>query len=193
MKYPIATYEKGFTLVEVLIALTIFSIAIAGIVTVSAQGSLNVNATRNRLVAGYLADEGIELMRAMRDTSVVQALSGTPPGTAATGWNAFQAMADANCGLSFCDIDPMFPAVPFPSAASFDCPTTTGSGCQLFYDPSGYYTHTGGTPSIFSRAISVVNRSPDEEEIISVVTWHDGVSPIRTVRVVEDLYNYYKP
>ena len=186
--------NKGFTIVEVLISLTIFSIAVAGVITVAVQGSLNVNAARNKVTASYLADEGVELMRSMRDTAVVNA----GVGFEAAGWTAFNSPAFASlCITASCDIDPTNNAGsdPYPSASNISDCTPTAGFCHLYYVPStGYYTGVvttpGLTPSIFSRGIRLTVLNPDEIQITSTVQWTEG-TVVQSVTQTETLFNWY--
>jgi prepilin-type N-terminal cleavage/methylation domain-containing protein len=187
--------ERGFTIVEVLISLTIFSIAVAGVITVAAQGGLNVNAVRNKLIASYLADEGIELMRGVRDTYVVQ----EPIGDEDKGWTAFTAaVAACSSGPSTlpCDVDALNTsgAARFPDVSNIvACPL---AGCPLYYDTAtGFYRNfwSGPAPaSVFSRKITVdpVPLSPDEMKITVTVSWKDGIAP-QSITESEHIFNWY--
>ncbi|MEI8130493.1 MAG: prepilin-type N-terminal cleavage/methylation domain-containing protein [bacterium] len=187
--------ERGFTIVEVLIALTIFSIAVAGVITVAAQGGLTINIARNKLVATYLADEGIELVRGLRDTDV----AGVPADSRSTGWASFVS-GIAPCATSTsvsCDIDATnyAGATIFPNVANIvSCPVT---GCPLYYDvSSGFYkdTWSAGVPpvSVFARKITVdpVPLSTDEVTVTVTVTWKDGITPMSLTHT-EELFNWY--
>lgn len=190
--------EYGFTLVEVLISLTIFSIAVAGVITVAIQGSSNVNAARNKVEASYLADEGIELMRGMRDTAVVNAVASG--GTEDDGWLAFISPAYAGlCATAPCDIDPTNNSGvdPYPSASSIsDCSSYPGSMCPLYYIPStGYYTSVvtmpGLSPSVFKRTIQIdTTLGPNQVRITSKVEWTEGLTN-PSVTQTEVLFNWY--
>lgn len=189
---PHTKKEYGFTLVEVLISLTLFSIAITGVITVAAQGGINVNAARNRVTATYLADEGLELMRGFRDTNIVSAGIGFET----TGWNNF-VTSSTPCQTAVCDIDPTNVgggiSLPFPAVANIvPCPLGI---CHLYHTTTGYYTSiTDGLPtttvSMFSRGISVSIVSPTEVHVTSTVTWNEGVLP-QSVVVDENLFNWY--
>ena len=192
--------EFGFTIVEVLISLTIFSIAITGVITVAAQGSLNINAARNRVTAAYLAVEGIELMRAMRDTAVVEAGIGFED----IGWGNFTTALSGYCTpMVPCDIDvtdlSSVTANHYPSSANFTaCGGVAGPFCPLYYDDrltvgSGFYTNypiPGVDPSIFSRSIIARIIRPDEVAVESTVTWKEGVTT-QTITQTENIYNWY--
>lgn len=78
--------QKGFTLVETLVAVSIFSISILGLLVVLTQGIADTGYAKKKMMAGYLAQEGIEYVRNMRDTSVLY--NATSP---QAGWDAFKA------------------------------------------------------------------------------------------------------
>ncbi len=52
--------KKGFTLIEVLVAILILSMTITGMMSVLSRGLVNINYARNKITATYLAQEGIE-------------------------------------------------------------------------------------------------------------------------------------
>lgn len=189
--------EQGFTLVEVLISLTIFSIAVTGVISVAAQGGLSVDTAKNKITASYLADEGLELMRAFRDKRVI----GYPIGSETLGWDAFISSTAGCVGSTPCDIDGTnsvgSPSVLFPDGANLTtCPST---GCPLYYNPTdGYYYNIwgfGGTPpqSRFKRRTTVVESpSGNEATITVVVTWNQGTVP-QSITVSERVFNWYNP
>lgn len=175
---------RGFTIIEVLIALTIFSIAVAGIVTVSVQGGVNITNVRNRTIAKYLAEEGIELMRGVRDTNVV---ASTVP---ATGWGNFITLvtSTANCTSSPCDVDATVPG------SIITCTTT----CPVlaYNESTGYYNHqpiggsTSNRVSPFTRNLVITSVSSDEIEVVSTVSWREGNNQ-QSIIMRESMFNWY--
>lgn len=183
--------EKGFTLVEVLISLFIFTVAVAGVITVSSQGSMNVNSAKNRVVATFLADEGIELVRGMRDTAVVNAAATGL--TESDGWDAF-VLANGTgtpCSIA-CDIDPtnLVGSIQFPDSSNVQ---PCSSYCILNNTSIGYYTSFApGTPSIFSRQIVIdATSNPEEATVTSTVTWREGIGAPLFATQTETLFNWY--
>jgi len=63
--------NNGFTLVETLVSIAIFSISILGILSVLASGVTNTTYAKNKMIAGYLAQEGIEYVRNLRDNDAL--------------------------------------------------------------------------------------------------------------------------
>lgn len=184
-------YSAGFSLVEVLIALSIFSIAVTGIITVSTQGGIGINADKNRLTANYLAQEGIELMRAKRDSYV---LSGT---TYLSGWQNFVTDVSAACEKS-CDLDVNSLSNMVPSSGQnvfYSC--VVASNCNLSYSTDGFYIHGTGSPTPFNRQLTFVvfnpsGGTPSEMEVTSTVYWKEGYIT-RSISMNESLFNWYTP
>ena len=186
--------EKGFTMVEVLVAVTLFSIAVAGVITAAVQGGININYAKMRLTANYLAQEGIELMRAKRDSYVIDNSTDFT-----SGWNAFATEALANCtSAGPCDIDVADTSTTIVGGSAplglryIPCV----SGCQITYEGGsglGYFSHSSlGTPTQYTRRLTVVTfpLSPDELQVTSTVTWQEGTST-QSVIVSESLFNWY--
>ncbi len=190
-------------MVEVLVSLALFSIAVSGVIAASVRGDINVNKSRNALTASYLADEGLELMRAMRDSSVL-----SHPGV---GWAYFTSTIPGLSGYCTsavpCDVDASNRAglSPFPEITNFSPCSTVITGvsgtagmpaafCPLYYVPSGYYdnqTTPGVQPTIFNRALVVsAGTSPDELVVTSTVVWYEGTTT-RNVVKTESMYNWY--
>ncbi|MFA6585793.1 MAG: type II secretion system protein [Candidatus Paceibacterota bacterium] len=63
--------NKGFTLVETLVAISIFSISIVAVMSVLGSGISDTNYAKNKLIASYLAQEGIEYARNFRDNDTL--------------------------------------------------------------------------------------------------------------------------
>lgn len=81
--------KGGFTIVETLVAVSIFSMSLLGIMSVLGSGVANTNYAKQKIAAIYLAQEGIEYIRNMRDTNVLYAVD------AETGWSNFLAAPKA--------------------------------------------------------------------------------------------------
>ncbi len=69
--------RAGFTLVEVLVALAIVSIALLAALRAAGQGTSNVDALRARLLAGWVAENLLAEQRARGDWPALGILSGT--------------------------------------------------------------------------------------------------------------------
>ena len=82
-----ASSTAGFTLIETLVAISIFVASVTVLLVVTGGGIKDVNSAQNKLTATYLAQEGAELIRAARDTYFMEEnarqaqISGTNPPT----------------------------------------------------------------------------------------------------------------
>ncbi|HEV7702059.1 MAG TPA: type II secretion system protein [Candidatus Paceibacterota bacterium] len=78
--------RRGFTLVETLVGLSIFTFSMLALMSVLGSGVADINYAKQKTVAGYLAQEGIEHVRNMRDNSVLYNAVDSEQ-----GWNEFKA------------------------------------------------------------------------------------------------------
>jgi len=181
--------ESGFTLIEVLVALTLFAFAITGVITIAVQNGINVNSAKNRLEANYLAQEGIELMRAKRDSYV---LSGS---SYLQGWQNFAADVTSACtGPCDVDVNSLANLVPTSGGGFYSC--VPSSVCNLSYSTDGFYIHGTGASTPFNRELTITPFTspgasfPNELQITSTVTWNEGFTT-QSLSMSESLFNWY--
>src|SRR3989338_963368 len=60
--------KSGVTLVEGLVAVSIFPLSVLAMLVSLGQGLSNIDYAKKKLIAEYLAQEGIEYVRNLRDT-----------------------------------------------------------------------------------------------------------------------------
>ncbi len=191
--------EKGFTLVEVLIAVTIFSIAVTGIITATVQSGMSINDAKYRTEANYLAGEGIELVRAMRDSYVLANL------VPSDGWthfiDDFYTVCSGPCDVdAFNDLNSSSALIHANNGTSIiPCVQSTGyNTCQLNYDTTtGFYKHNFNSVSLspFTRTITIPPlpvgaTTTNELQLTVTVSWKEGVST-QSVTMNESLFNWY--
>ena len=70
-------YKSGFTLVEALVALSILIVGIISGFILVTKALYDVTIIQDRLIASFLAQEGLELVRQIRDTNYLKTLDGT--------------------------------------------------------------------------------------------------------------------
>lgn len=167
--------NTGFTLVETLVAISIFTISLIGIMSVLADGIASTNYAKRKVIATYLAQEGIEYIRNIRDTKVLYGNG--------DNWSQFKAvLSECKNGTSkACEIV----QPPFNVKNCTDCKLYVKDGN---YGVSG----AGGEDSGFVRKVWREIISEDEEiKIFSQVSWMQG-SGEQTITFSENLMNWYE-
>lgn len=90
--------NKAFSLIETLVAVMIFSVAVMAVMGVLANGVSNINSVKKKMVASYLAQQGIEYVRNTRDTDIISAT------TALDGWGKFNGDLLNNSCMDVCPL-----------------------------------------------------------------------------------------
>lgn len=159
MNYSFTIKHQGFTLIETLFAVLIFSAALISLMSISAKGISATSQVRNETTAYYLAQEGIEVARAMRDDNIA----------ALTNWNA--GFFDSN-GAICTDSNPC--TVYYNGGTLLPLINRCSGSCEVFINSIGRFDDTGD-PSGFQRKITISPgsgaRGNEEMIISSVVTW----------------------
>lgn len=172
--------NKGFTLIETMIAVFILVIAMNGLLGLIASSLFQARYAKNEMVANYLTQEVIDYIRNDRDTTVFKG---------GGDWvTVFQAKYNpAGCfTANGCDIEPAK-----SSSNITSCSVAPGSGftlpCKMLnYDDTAsgsstnksfytYSTPTGYTSSNFKRQVKMsVGSIADEIDIKVTIEWLNG-------------------
>lgn len=158
--------DKAFTLVELLIAISIMSISILAAFTAISNNLRGSNFAEDQMIAYYLADEGIEYVRNIRDQNSLKNIQ--------AGSNAIPWLDGVSqfCTARACTVDSPLANITSCSGAASTCP-------YLRKDTvSGLYGYTSSWPlTQFQRGISVNVISATEADVSSTISWTtNGVS-----------------
>jgi len=167
-----AKNNKGFTLIEGLIAIFFLLMVTAGIFGVLKQATSSTQASKDKLVAAYLAQEGIEIVRNLRDSNWVKYkgdltkwLIGLPEGV-------YEAQYD-----------------------SLTLSAYSGSGRYLASTTAGFYLYdTLGQSTKFKRKIEISYDQPANPIVVTVtvtVSW-SARGKDSEIKAVETLYNWFE-
>lgn len=179
--------QQGFTLVETLVAITILLVAIVGPMTIAARGLQSAFYAREQITAFSLAQEGVELIRAIRDRNALA------PGIT-TNWLTGIPGECRNSGEG-CGLD--------ARNSTFTLFSCNGSGdpCRLKDEGRvsgnrGFFSYaTGGALTPFTRQIwvrEVAGGNEKEAEVIVEVSWRSGLfGDVKTVTVQSRIFNQY--
>ncbi|HVB20056.1 MAG TPA: prepilin-type N-terminal cleavage/methylation domain-containing protein [Candidatus Paceibacterota bacterium] len=179
------SYSAGFTLIETMVAIAILTLSIAGPLYAASRAIVAAQTANEQLTASYLAQEGIEYVRMMRDDEYLHAYSLGGTNVSSTAWTNFltdppsDTSAITQCiAPNECTLDPLSPTSPITQCPSGGCTA------PLYLLSNGAYSESGtGTLTAFSRSIQAVTVSPTDERIICTVSWSfHGVPYSVTIR-----------
>lgn len=161
---------KGFTLLEGIVAIFLITLGIGGAYTLISQIISSVAISSQKLIAAYLAQEGIEVVRNIRDTNLLEG------DTWDEGLNTAECQSGCEADYTFANqTDPFLPAF--------------GAGRFLNIGGNGFYSYSAGTSTIFKRKITITKPQDDILEIRVQISWQErGRSHQLTAQ--ENLYNW---
>lgn len=175
------TPMRGFTLVETLVAITVILTAIVGPLY-AVQQSLNISRNaREQLVASSLAQEGVEYVRAMRDSNYLYNIAnpGARTWLAGVDGTAGYPTTYANCITGDCVVDIVRN-------------TVSRTVAPMTLDASGFYGQGGsGTTTPYTRTVRLTAVAGSTTEMVLTVTvaWTSR-GQARTVVITERLYDW---
>lgn len=174
--------NKGFTLVETLIAVLILSIAIAGPLTIASKGLNAALIAKNQATAAFLAQDAMEYLRFARDTNRLENQDWLDGPSATDSTTLTQCESPKTCYLDSTAQNPTFPHA------------CANSGCDpISYDATNhiYNYDSAATASIFTRTIELITQAPNKEILAKVtVSWRDTGGVTRQVVVQENMFNW---
>ena len=98
--------NRGFTLIETLVAIAVLSLAITGPMVIAQKGIGSAIYARDEVTAFYLAQEAIEYIRNVRDTNRIKDYEINPPQNTTVDWLWEFDSNGANCmDPNTCQID----------------------------------------------------------------------------------------
>lgn len=153
--------SKGFTLIEALVSLVVLTIALGPALVLSSNISSTASIIQNNLVAANLSQEGLEVIRALRDANWYNGLSfdtGLPDGIYRIDWNSNDL-------------------------------TSLGSNPPLKIT-NGLYNYSSGTDTSYKRTITITKINSEELRIVSEVSWTERGERARSVKAESHLFDW---
>src|SRR3989344_6507538 len=164
--------NKGFTIIESLIAISILVMAVIGATGAVQTGISSYIFSKDQIIAFYLAQEGFEQIRNIRDEN----------GLKSQGWLTG---LGACFSPSACTVDPVL------NTAQSAC--TPGSCPVLKQDSStGFFGYSSGPTwanTIFRREIILTNINTHEVSVLVTVNWSKGTIS-KQFRVRENILDW---
>lgn len=159
-------YKKGFSIGEVVISSFILVIGIVAALNLVSQSLAESMDSRNAIIAAELAQEGVELVRNIRDNNMANRASG------AATFDKLPSNSDTGCTI---DKDSTCIG---PGGGCDNC--NPGSGNKQLHYTGSFYKHSGGPVTRFSRKIDLTYQDTtppidgatrDELWVTSTVIW----------------------
>ncbi len=163
--------NKGFTLIEVIVAIFVITVGVLAAYNIIQQIMIYNHQAEDRLTAAYLAKEGIEIVRNIRDKNWLQG----------DGWDdGLIPSTGANCNTGngcFCEAD-------YSDLTLFSY--CGGASPNFLNIESGnFYGYNSGSQTKFTRKIEI-NSTGDLLQVVVVVGWEG-----KSVTAQENLYDWY--
>ena len=205
--------QAGFTLIETMVAISLLMVALVAPMSLAAQSLTAAYYARNQITAFYLAQEGIEIVRSVRDANIiaiaggnsgVNVFGGIPYGTSSSTAPLFT-VDSTQTQISYSPINECAQV----SGGKYVCPPLQTNGSVYAYAtgceptaPIGQYgtwattdcgAEDGWTDTTFTRTVKayLLNSSdPDEMRVTVTVTWQQGSYQTQAFSINEDLYQW---
>jgi prepilin-type N-terminal cleavage/methylation domain-containing protein len=163
--------NKGFSIIETMVATTILLIAIVAPLTIVQRSFSDARVVKNQSIAVFLAQDAMEYVRNVRNTNII----------VGSGWLNF---IDGCSGADGCIVDTtdVYPTV-------VPC---IGDCANLRFDPTdGLYGYNPTyTETLFTRSVRVVPIGGAEEAVVIVnISWVNGAFT-SSYQLVENILNW---
>ncbi|OIO48901.1 hypothetical protein COX74_02040 [bacterium (Candidatus Gribaldobacteria) CG_4_10_14_0_2_um_filter_41_16] len=140
-------FEKkklGFTLLEIMVAIAVFSVGILGVYALVPMAILLGSENSDRFTAAQLALEGLEIVRNIRDSNWLEQNSNP-----SNLWNEGLDNCAAGCEVDYTTLQNIDPIL-----------TSYGAGRYLKIDSQGFFNYANGTSTEkFKRKITIANQA----------------------------------
>ena len=153
--------DKGFTLIELLITITVITVGILGAFVTIQQGISTVDYSRSRLTSAFLAQEGVEIIKNIRDTNFLERSvdwdEGIDPGAAPEEYEVvYDDVGDAGVNLN-------------AAACSPNCDFL--SLRFLTKTDDGFYDYGSPNETRYKRTVRIERISNEHLRLIVKVYW----------------------
>lgn len=166
-------FLMGFTLIETFVAVTILIISIVGPFTLVMKGLSVSKSTKGQITAMYLAQDGIEYVRNIRDENIL------------TGNNWLSGLTNCLGLLNTCRVNTQVHRDVYSCGGT--CPVLKFDSVTKIYS---YVVTPNSADSIFTRTINIEEISLGVEAIVTVrMDWQEGPNP-RNFIITEHLLNW---
>jgi len=140
--------KKGFTLMEVIIAIAIILAALITLTNLISSSVAGIRPGKSKIIATNLAQEGLELVRNIRDNNWLAYKRESDNWDDGLGAGDYRAQYDVGSLLSFVSV-------------------------PLKIDSNGFYQYDIGSNTVFYRKITITQTEDSWIGVLSEVTWQE--------------------
>lgn len=179
-KNECSSNSKSFTLLEVILAITVLTLAVGGSFVLISQTITSVSVVQSKLTASYLAQEGIEIIKNIRDTNWLKI---QPWDQGLDGGDCWEGDYQTGAPPDYT----LLTSCPFPY--QYDNLRFLGIDENGFYS----YSYLPENKTIFKRKITISKEleEPDRLKVSVEVLWKER-GKIYSITAQEYLYNWNK-
>ncbi len=176
--------KKGFTLIEMLIGVLIFSISMVALMNISSRGLKVSRGAEKQVIADYLAIEAIEVVRNMRDSAFLRGLGNNTWNLVFQGGDSIFANDGCFNGNGRCNFHIPSGGDPQLSVCHAGCPVYVNKN-NFYYFQTEHDSQGGSilTPSGFTRSIKINEVNNGQIFVLVKVSWDGG-----SVEYTENLF-----
>lgn len=154
--------HKGFSFAETIISVFIFTVGLLAAIQLISSGLEQSINSKNQIIAGELAQEGVELIRNIRDNNWA---SGDPNGTFDyLPNNSSSNSSSSTTQYNNCNI---YYNYTYETGGQINC----NAPQQLYLDGGFYDGNASGTKTKFMRKIDLRYPDPNDLVVTSEVSW----------------------
>lgn len=157
--------KKGFTILEMIVAIFVLTVGLIAMLSLMHRAIFAAELFSSRLKAAYLAQEGLEIVRNIRDSNWLA--QRTNP---ALPWDNNLEAGDREADYNDSFLTPFL-------------------GRDLRIDSSGFYNYDSGTATKYQRKINIQNPGPGILKVLVQITWQERGAPY-SLSVYGDIYNW---
>jgi len=187
-----AKKDKGSILVESLVAISVTSIGLVGIISLLTFSLRITRSSEQSLIASYLAAEGIEVVKNIIDTTYVDIGTAIKNGTAAPPWN--RDISAGNFEVEF-DSHSLRSGV-LGIGVKSNRPLHYNSDSGSYYYPDS--SESGASPTPFRRTVTIeiINdidcdtSRDDAVRVISSVEWQTRTGDTEKVELEDHFFDW---
>jgi Tfp pilus assembly protein PilV len=159
--------KDGFTIIEAIVAIFILTTGILGAFSFISHFTEYSSISTMRLTASYLAQEGVEIIKNIRDSNFID-------GNYSVDWNeGFATSSDWEGEADYTN----------------DNSLDSYSNTYLNIDVNGFYSYGAGSQSLFKRKITIGTSTASSTYITVEVSWSEK-GRNHNVAVEEEIYSW---